>query len=237
MGQSIELTVLRNHLIGDLYVDNRPNLIIDPHKKILLREATPEKIRMVAMHCTDAEGWSPERLASFHVFERGFPTCGYHYYVTVEKIYHMVGENIITYHAAPFNSRSVAFSIDYYATRDDKLKIRIRQELLENSARLGAYLCLKYKVSPPKTMFALGDAGFYGHRELPGTGFFRDKNDEIRLRKTCPGMAVDLDLMRYSVTKKIQEAVNQILNEKKLIVDGVYGPQTRKYAMSLDFVE
>ena len=108
----------------------------------------------------------------------------------------------------------------------------------------GAYLCLQHKVEPVKSFPTYN--GLVGHRELPGTGFFRNKQDNIVLRKTCPGMTIDLDVFREKVTRKIQETINVFAERRReagtqttgsstgerspktLAVDGIYGPATRR---------
>jgi hypothetical protein len=197
------------------YVDFRKNTTRDPNQEVKVRNGRPT---IVVFHCTDAEGWSPDRLARFFVDEKGWPICGYHFYVTADNIYHMVDESLVTFHAAPFNTRGVAFSIDYYATRDERLDIPVDKELLDNAIDLAAGLCIKYNIPPIKGKLV-------GHRELQFTGWFK-KGDNIILRKTCPGMAIHLNKFRYDVCKRIQLRCNQIMPSLDLIEDGIYGPQT-----------
>jgi len=220
----------KNHLIGDLYEDYRDHTVFNPKLLVKTRDVSSKAspIRRIVFHCTDSEGWSPQRLSEFFVSERGFPVCGYHYYVTKDKIYHMVGENIVTYHAGGYNTASVGFSIGYFASRDEATNIKLNPVLYDNAVSLATYLCLKFHVIPKKTFPYY--SGLVGHRELPGTGFFKDKQDHIHLRKTCPGMAIDLDVFRYKVARKIQDTLNASLpvDSVKLAVDGIFGPKTEK---------
>jgi|SRR5882672_1044468 len=191
-------------------VDFRSFTLVDPKQKIITRDVSQAKtIQRIVFHCTDASGWSPDKLSHFFVEEKGYPICGYHYYVTGQAVYHMVGENILTYHAAPFNKSSVAFSIDYHASHDEPLHIAIDPAVMKNAYAMATHLCLKFKVPPSMLV---------GHRELPMTGFFM-KQDHKVLRKICPGMAIDLDIFRFEVTKYMQEALN-------VVQDGVFGPKT-----------
>lgn len=212
------LPELTNHFLSEVYSDYREKTVVDPKQRIVTRDAS-NSIKMIVFHCADEEGWSPDRLSNFFVYERKFPICAYHYYVTGNKVWHMVGENILTYHAAPYNKDSVAFSIEYFASRDDKLNMKLRPELYENAIRTAAFLCMKFKVLPIKGKLV-------GHRELFGTGWVKDKNDQPILRKTCPGLAVDLDTFRYEVAKRIQNALNHFGATPALAVDGVFGPKT-----------
>jgi len=221
---------LKVELLRDLYCDFREFTKFNPEKKVLTRESSKEGIiKRVVFHCTDASNWTPEKLSDFFVSERRFPCCSYHYYVVSNQIYHMVGENNITYHAAGHNSDSVAFSIDYNPTRDDKLNIAVDPRVYTNAIKIATFLLLKFKLTPDK---------LFGHRELFGTGFFKDQNDSIVLRKVCPGMKINLDQFRYSVSRLMQETINKIFNEgENLVVDGIFGPASKKALSKLSFSE
>jgi hypothetical protein len=222
--------LLREHLFGDKYFDYRHLTLVDPHKKLLLREANANNITKVVMHCTDAPSWSPQRLSEFFVTERQFPICAYHYYIMADKIYQMVGENVITYHAAPYNTNSVCFSVDFFASNYEARNIKILPEVYDNALKVATYLCLKYKVQP-KNLF--------GHRELWQTGWdWSPNHDKKVLRKICPGLTIDLDVFRYQVSRMIQEFLNSFCPEtgrwekgfdgKFVTVDGIFGPKTIK---------
>ena len=65
-----------------------------------------------------------------------------------------------------------------------------------------------------------------GHRELPGTGY-RIVNGVKKLRKTCPGMLVNLDKVRYIVSMAVQRVLKtQGLYQDK--IDGIFGPISEK---------
>ena len=204
-----------NYLFGDSYIDYRNFTRVNPHKIIPLRIASVSTIKRIVFHCTDAESWSADRLSGFFIDEKNYPICGYHYYIS-ENVYHMVGDNIITYHAAPFNKSSVSFSIDYPASRYDALNIKPKIEIMNKAKNLAAFLALKYRIHPDMIV---------GHRELPFTGF-TIRQDHRVLRKTCPGMLIDLKHFRYDVTKSIQDVINQF-GGQKIAVDGVFGPKTQ----------
>jgi hypothetical protein len=205
--------------LGDLYFDYRSMTMVNPKSKILTRDTTKGVIQKVVFHCTDADGWKPERLSQFFVTERRFPVCAYHYYVMDQKVYHMVGENIITYHAAPYNSNGVAFSIDYFPSRDEASNIKIHPDVYENGLRTATFLCLKFKVLPIEGCLV-------GHRELFGTGWLKSKTGDHILRKTCPGLAINLYSFRQEVTRRCQEILG-------LTVDGIVGPKTKQAFLQL----
>jgi hypothetical protein len=202
----------------DLYQDFRPQTMVNPKQKILTRNASTS-IKRLVFHCADEEKWSPDRLSQFFVTERGFPICAYHYYITPEAIFHMVGENVITYHAAPYNSDSVAFSIAFFASRDEKLNVAVNPKLIENATKIATFLCLKYRILPI-------DGSLVGHRELFGTGWFKDNQDHHVLRKTCPGLTIDLDHFRYQVARECQRILG-------VTVDGIIGPKSREVFKTL----
>jgi hypothetical protein len=218
------LEFLHNQLLGNKYFDYRHLTIVDPRAKLKLREATTDKIKRVVMHCTDAPSWSPQRLSSYFVDERKFPICAYHFYIMSDHIYHMVDENVITYHAAPYNSNSVAFSVDFFATNYERNNIVIDPQVYQNAVNTATYLCLKYLVEPKLLV---------GHRELQFTGWVWSKNhDRKELIKICPGLSIDLDVFRYNVTRRIQETLIEYAKlltlKSPVVVDGIFGPITRK---------
>lgn len=207
--QNFEKVLFGENEFADMREVNR----INPSMKILTREES--KIKRIIFHCTDANGWSPQRLNDFFLNERKFPTCGYHYYVTKDKLYQMVSALVVAYHAAGHNSDSISFSIDYDATFAEKLNIPMEAKLYEMAVATAALLCFKFRIYPSVNTIA-------GHRELFGTGFTFINNDTTKraLLKTCPGLKIDLNLFRYNVVKKIQSIL-------KLSVDGIFGPKSK----------
>lgn len=227
---SISLELLRGITLGESYFDFRDRTIVNHDAKIPIRIATIGTIKKLVFHCDDATNWTPDRLSSFFVNERKFPICGYHYYIDQNKIYHMVGENIVTYHCAPFNTESVGFSINYFASHDEPLKIPLDVNIYQNAIRTAIYLCLKFKIPPL-------DDSLVGHRELPHTGFkvVFDKltgkpnlSDKTQLIKTCPGLAINLNLFRQNVCKGIQSVLKQQLELSDFAIDGIFGPKSKQ---------
>lgn len=188
-------------------------------------------IKRLVLHCTDAHDWSPERLGSFFVFERNFPICGYHYYVREEAVYRMVSENVITYHCAPYNTSSIGVAIDYNATKDEQLRVPLNQTIYDNAVMVFVYLCFALGIEPVEK----GLVGqIVGHRELPITGWFMGADNAKHLRKTCPGMAINMNKFRFDVTRGIQKAMNNYLSVN-LVVDGVFGPKTQHMFTSANY--
>lgn len=226
----IPLEKLRDEILftEGQYHDFRNFTVFDPKVKPVMRDASSNnsKINKLIFHCTDANGWSPEKLSSFFVNERGFFCCGYHWYITNDKVYHMVDENIVTWHAGNYNPSSIGFSIDYNATRDEKLKIALDMKLITNASKLCVYLMIKNqgRILPNN---------IFGHREMPITGWvWNTKHDAKELRKTCPGMAVDLDMFRYNTIKLLQSTLVSI-STINMPIDGIFGKQTLNQLKSI----
>lgn len=216
---SITESQLLKDTLGDIYSDYRHLTRVDASNPPKTRLAS-NKVERVVFHCTDAPHWSPERLSEFFVSERKFPICGYHYYVMADHVYQMVGENIITFHAAPFNTKSVAFSIDFFPTQYEPNNIKVNPDVFSNAHLIAAVLCLKYQITPDKN-------GLVGHRELPGTGWFKDAQDMVHLRKECPGLSINLDQFRFDVGRLMQTTMNKYLQPNdQLVADGIYGPKS-----------
>ncbi len=227
-GKSISVELLKQLTLDDKYFDYRDRTLVNHNMTIPTRDATIGRISKIVFHCDDATSWTPDRLSRFFVDERKFPICGYHYYVS-DKIYHMVDENIVTYHCAPFNTQSVGFSIDYYASHDEPLHIPLNPEVYDKAAGIATYLCLKFKVLP------LVDS-LVGHRELPYTGFkvMIDKltgkpnlSDKTNLIKTCPGLAINLNKFRQDVARRVQIVLKQQLELVDFPIDGIFGPKSK----------
>ena len=195
-------------------VDLRATNKINSSMKILTR--TSDKIKRIVFHCTDADGWSPERLNRFFLEERKFPTCGYHYYVTKDIVYQMVSPLVIAYHASGHNSDSVSFSIDFPASYYEKNKIPLNPELYLMAINVCSHLCLEHKIYPTKDTVL-------GHRELFGSGFLWANADHTKreLMKTCPGLTINLDDFRVAVIKRLQKHFG-------ILEDGIFGPKTKQ---------
>lgn len=215
MAQVNELgrTILKEQLF-----DFRNYALRHPTKHPLVRDTSISgKIDTIVFHCTDAIGWKPEKLVRFFIEEKDYPTCGYHFYLYENKIFYVVDTNIITYHASIWNKQSVGFSIDYSASINEKLHIAPDNEVMVNAILLSAYLCIRYRLNPNKAI--------KGHRELYLTGWFKNKQDQVVLRKTCPGLTINLDTFRYHVIVKIQDILCEYFGYQ-MPIDGIIGPKT-----------
>lgn len=228
----LDVANLRKIVFGEgvSLIDWRDHTIVDPKQRVPFRDSgKPGAIKRIVIHSTDADGWSPERLSRFFVEERGFPICGYHYYVTKSTIYHMVGDGLVGYHAAGYSSTSIGISMDFAPTKMEKLNVSVDPETYESCKKMAALVAMKYGIHPDNIVF---------HRELFGTGFFLDKNDRPHLRKICPGLSLEPKEFRFDVVKIMQTTYNAMLldGETPLAVDGVFGNKTREAMSEVSFV-
>jgi len=221
--------IILSDLLSDVlpkYTDYRSQTLYN--KEMSIKTRSLSKVDMLVFHSADEDNWSPERLSRFFIEERKFPTCGYHYYIMEDKIYHMVDENLITYHASMYNSNSVGFSIAYSPDIAKRFNQVLNPVLYQNAVDTAAFLCIKLGIEPTTTWLV-------GHRELWGTGWInKDKQGHPNLRKTCPGLDILLNTFRYDVVRKIQEIMN--LFKIPTTVDGIYGPQSRENLKSIIIV-
>lgn len=191
-----------------------------PEKKYKKRPLS--KIKRIVVHTTDME-IDPYELAKFdigpnHISSSGCPAITYHELVMPNGfVYKTLDFNEISWHAGPWNTSSIAIAMSFKATDPKTGKDRWgpTDKALAAVVRECGRLCLKLGIEPTKVV---------GHRELYLTGWFWVKGSK-RLRKTCPGLKVDLEELRRMVIIYVQ----QRLKFAKLldVVDGIYGPKTR----------
>lgn len=197
-----------------------PTLPVHPTKKPDKRKLS--SIQKIVVHTTDWEV-DPVRLAQYdigpnHISNTGCPTATYHYYINqAGEVSKLVNEDIVTWHAAGHNTNSVAICLAYKTDpqfesgkkkRPDPTKIPTA-EMRAALQGLLVELCIRLAVSPTQ---------IFGHRELFGTGFIFLKGHKA-LRKTCPGMTIDLGLLRINVIVELQQKIG-------VKSDGVWGPKS-----------
>jgi N-acetyl-anhydromuramyl-L-alanine amidase AmpD len=203
-----------------------PVLPVHPTKKPKVRKLST--IKKIVVHTTD---WNiePLELAKYdigpnHIDSTGCPTATYHYYISkTGEVSRLVPEEFITWHAAMHNGNSLAICLAYKtdpAFESGKTKIASLDklptaEMLSSLSRLLVHLCKEFKISPKE---------IWGHRELLGTGFIISKGHK-QLRKTCPGMSIDLDLLRKDTILVIQSEMAS-LGLYSGNIDGLWGPKS-----------
>lgn len=181
-----------------------------------------KEIKGLVLHCTD-NTWTVEELArrditpgkSNPVSSKGCPECTYHYFIDHDgTIYHTVNMSKIVWHAAGYNSKTAAVVIRYIATNNPNPPGR---KQMTSVYRLLTKLALMLRVVPDSLHIR-------GHRELRGTGYLI-RNGHKRLKKTCPGLLINLDTVRVKVAKLMQLE----LKRKSLYkggIDGIFGPNS-----------
>jgi len=160
------------------------------------------------------------------------PTLTYHYLINQSgECFKCVDHTVVTWHAGNHNSKSLAVSLNYKADSKWEKAVQLgvgtdlpkssdnvpSKKAIEKLGNLLRSLCLQECVPPTK---------IFGHRELKGTGWTLQKGSK-RLRKTCPGMSLDLDLLRQEVAAKLQITM-QTSGIYGGEIDGLWGPKSQK---------
>lgn len=193
-------------------------------------------IKRLVVHTTDWET-TPQRLAEYdigpnHISQTGCPTITYTYLIgRAGEVFKTTNHEVVTWHVGNWNSSSLGIALLYKtdpafekAVADGKPRPKVdprhlpSKEQMESLEKLLLKLCLDLKIPPTKVM---------GHRELAGTGHILNSKGSKVLRKTCPGMGIDLDVLRYNVTCKVQA----VLKDKRLYegkIDGDWGPKSKE---------
>jgi N-acetyl-anhydromuramyl-L-alanine amidase AmpD len=204
-----------------------PTLPTHPKKKPKVRKLSD--IKKIVVHTTD---WNiqPLELAKYdigpnHIDSTGCPTITYHYYIGQSgETFRTADETWVTWHAALHNSNSIAVCLAYKtdpAFESGKTKIPEAgkipsKEMMQSLYSLLVHLCKTLKISPLE---------IWGHRELFGTGFILIKGHK-QLKKTCPGMSIDLDSLRNMTVITLQtEMKNKGLYTGQ--IDGSWGPKSQ----------
>lgn len=184
------------------------------------------KIKKLVLHCTDWDNVTPYSLAQYdisqgnHISATGMPAISYHYMIDKKgTIYKCLDDSEISWHAAYHNSNSLSVCMIYKPTdekRIDRGVIEPSIQCCSSTLKMLAALCLKYKLTPDK---------IFGHRELQFTGWVM-KNGSRKLMKTCPGLAINMDQIRFYVAKMMQQSMHA-KNYYSGEIDGIFGPLSK----------
>lgn len=179
-------------------IDIQNDLPRHPNKVYSVRSCS--NIKRIVIHTTD---WivTPQRLAEYdispnHISATGCPAITYHELVMNDgKIFKTLPWTETSWHVGLWNPGSLALALVFKATdKEDKDQYApSKNSLLSLQTRCGD-ICLQLALTPDKVK---------GHRELKGTGWFWQKGSK-RLRKTCPGLKVDMDLLRTNIAIYMQ---------------------------------
>ena len=189
-----------------------------PSKITDKRLKSPE---LVVLHTTNTVT-SIQKLADYdvgpnHISDTGCPSFTYHCVVMRDgSAYQTLDWNEIAWHAGLYNKTSVAVAMMYLSQNKAGQDIYApTQAQLSTTLDVLSEMCLTWKLHPGKVQ---------GHRELIGTGWFWSKGSK-QLRKTCPGLLVDMDKVRHGVAVRMQTVLKSVgLYTGEL--DGQFGKQS-----------
>ncbi len=195
-------------------IDLWNKLPLNPTKKFKTRRLF--QLEYIIVHAISAENWTPQKLnalctgvdATPDDFTddlkdmRNEPTCSYHDYIRADgTLYHIVDYHIRTWHVGNWNTKCIGVALEY----KPKLNKGPSEAMMATLKNYLAMACLYLSIDPRKIR---------GHRELEGTGWYLRKGKKV-LRKTCPGMKIDLSLLRDDVMGMI-EGIEEITSKDSI---------------------
>ena len=133
------------------------------------------------------------------------------------KLYQTLDWKEVSWHAGVWNPGSLAIALMFRVSNMAGKDVFPAPELaLKTLQTRCGDICLQLGLTPDKVV---------GHRELKGTGWFFSKGSK-RLRKTCPGLKVDLDLLRHNIASYMQIVLKMhgVYSGK---IDGQFGSMSR----------
>jgi len=202
-------------------IDLRNNLPRHSTKRYKIRSIS--KIKRIVIHTTD---WAttPKVIAEYdikpnHISDTGCAAITYHEMIgTIGELYQTLPYEEVSWHVGMWNTGSLGIALSYRCSdKQGKDMYAPKRPLLHALEVRCGEICLNLGLTPDKVV---------GHRELKGTGWFMSKGSK-KLRKTCPGIRVDLDRVRRNIGRYMQI----ILGTHGFYtgqVDGLFGSQSKK---------
>lgn len=183
----------------------------------------------IIVHTSASNNQDPIRTANYHITpgnqnhisKKGCPGLCYHDFITKTGIvYHCNNYTDVTWHAGAYNKRSIGVVMAFRGQNPNNFpteaqSLALRQHLV--------ILCLYMKILPKKII---------GHREVPGMWTLLG-NGSRKYKKTCPGLAVNLDSLRSDVTERLQIR----LSAEGLYtgpIDGLFGRKSKAALQQFD---
>jgi hypothetical protein len=177
-----------------------------------------QEISYVVWHCDDAENWTHKNLIEYdlhpnHISPKGCPTPTYTYYIERDgSIWQLTQEVVKTWHSGVISKyvdlcprwNDISLAICFAFKPNKKNPLPVTQ--MEAGLHLTTEILLRRHVD---------SANVKGHRELSGAGHVPGHPD--RLRKTCPGLGIDLQSVRSRI-----HTLKQSCLEGHLKIDRVY---------------
>jgi N-acetyl-anhydromuramyl-L-alanine amidase AmpD len=181
----------------------------------------PSTIDTIVVHTTASDQQDPNITAQYHVTASpdnhlsplGAPGIAYHDFIAKSGvIYHCNDYTDITWHTRGWNKRGIGIALafrgqDPYPPASTQYNALVRRLVT---------LCLYLKILPKRVK---------GHREAPSVVFF-DRNGSKRYKKVCPGLGINLDVLRDHVTRRLQVRLSaERLYKGK--IDGKFGKKSK----------
>tara|TARA_Y100000310_G_scaffold345057_1_gene461463 strand:+ start:1551 stop:2114 length:564 start_codon:yes stop_codon:yes gene_type:complete len=172
------------------------------------------------VHTTASNNQDPNKTARYHctpsptnhISKKGAPGLCYHDFITKNgTIFHCNDYNEITWHTKGQNGKGIGVTLAFRGQTGELPVAPQFQALIPHLAKL----CLLFKVLPRNVK---------GHREASGMAIFG--KGPVRYKKKCPGMGVDMNVVRHLVTIRLQ----QLLKDHgyyRGIIDGAFGKNSR----------
>lgn len=198
-------------------VDIRKTIPKHPTKKWKKRKTADT----IVVHTTASDNQDPVKTALYHITpskdnllcKTGAPCLAYADYITKDgTLYHCNNYTDITWHAGLYNTRSIGVVVAYKG-QDGIAPEPPQMKTLEEHL---AFLCLYLHILPQSII---------GHREVPGMFEIVGKGIK-KYKKNCPGLAIDMDILRKTVAVRVQVllAAKGLYKNK---VDGLFGPKSK----------
>lgn len=174
----------------------------------------------IVVHTTGSSNQDPNKTALYHVTpsknnhisKLGCAGLCYSDFITKNgTVFHCNNYDDITWHAGFYNTRSVSVVLAFPG-QTDAIPDQIMMNVLEQHL---VVLCLYLKILPKRVI---------GHREVPGMYTILG-NGSKKYKKVCPGMQINLDILRNAVTCRLQRRLSsEGLYTAK--IDGLFGSKS-----------
>ena len=190
-------------------------------------------IELVVVHTTNWDT-TPNRLAMYnitpyyvvngkkifnHISKTGCPAITYHEIIMNDgMLYKTLSWQEESWHVGIHNKKALGIALMYKSQNSDKEDVFApSSNMLKSLQTRCGDICLELGLTPDKVV---------GHRELKTTGWVFFKGSRI-LRKTCPGMLLDLNKLRWNVAAymQIKLKVKGLYSGK---IDGIFYGKSQK---------
>jgi hypothetical protein len=177
-------------------------------------------IERIVIHCTVADNWTTEQLIDYdlgpnHISSTGLPVASYSDIIFKGgNIDHVVDYTKETWHVGNWNYTSLGIALMFDPGPNDQKKPS--DKMYSAMIHHVSLLAMGLNFTPDKVV---------GHRELKDTGWII-KDGKKQLRKTCPGLSIDLDIVRQDVAFYMQAMLKSwgFYDDK---IDGLFGPKSK----------